>query len=67
VNGNFVEALKPFHKVTSVTQGSIDYSMGKATLYLTGSYISQGLNMSNINESRFPAIDSTIILTAKET
>ena len=60
VNGNFVEALKPFHKVTSVTQGSIDYSMGKATLYLTGSYISQGLNMSNINESRFPAIDSTI-------
>ncbi|MFH0843740.1 MAG: outer membrane beta-barrel family protein [Bacteroidota bacterium] len=60
VNGNIVEALKPFNKVTSVTQGSIDYSLGKITFYTTGSLISQGLNLSNATDSRFPAIDSTI-------
>ena len=58
VSGNFMEALKPFHKDTSVTQGSIDYSLGKITFYLTGSYISQGLNINPVTESRFTAIDS---------
>jgi outer membrane receptor protein involved in Fe transport len=59
VNGNIFEALKPFHKVTSVTQGSIDYSMGKVTLYVTGSYITQALNISSTTDSRFTTIDST--------
>ncbi len=59
INGNLVEALKPFNKVTSVTQGSIDYSIGKITFYLTGSYITQSLNISPEVESLFTAIDST--------
>jgi Outer membrane protein beta-barrel family/Carboxypeptidase regulatory-like domain len=59
VNGNIFEALKPFHKVTSVTQGSIDYSMGKVTFYATGSYITQALNISSTTDSRFTTIDST--------
>lgn len=59
VNGNIFEAMKPFHKVTSVTQGSIDYSLGKVTFYATGSYISQALNISSTTDSRFIAIDST--------
>src|SRR4030042_2350310 len=59
VNGNIFEALKPFHKVTSVTQGSIDYSLGKGTFYATGSYIAQALNISSTTDSRFVTIDST--------
>ncbi|OFY66225.1 MAG: hypothetical protein A2V64_01890 [Bacteroidetes bacterium RBG_13_43_22] len=59
VNGNIFEALKPFHKVTSVTQGSIDYSLGKVTFYATASYITQSLNISSITDSRFTTIDST--------
>ncbi len=59
INGNIVEAFKPFHKITNLTQGSIDYSFGKITLYSTGSYISQGLNISPRVENRFTAIDSS--------
>jgi hypothetical protein len=59
VNGNIIEALKPFHKVTSVTQGSIDYALGKITFYVTGSYITQSLNISSTSDSRFTTIDST--------
>ncbi|MCX6300954.1 MAG: outer membrane beta-barrel family protein [Bacteroidia bacterium] len=59
VNGNIFEALKPFHKVTSVTQGSIDYSLGKVTFYTTASYITQALNISSTTDSRFTTIDST--------
>jgi len=59
VNGNIFEAMKPFHKVTSVTQGSIDYSLGKVTFYATGSYITQALNISSTTDSRFVTIDST--------
>lgn len=59
VSGNILEALKPFHKVTSVTQGSIDYALGTVTFYATGSYITQALNISSITDSRFTTIDST--------
>jgi len=59
VSGNIFEAIKPFGKITSVTQGSVDYSMGKITFYATGSLITQGLNISNTTDSRFPSIDST--------
>jgi len=58
INGNLLEALKPFRKITSVTQGSIDYSKGKITFYTTGSYISQALNIFPEAESRFSALDS---------
>ncbi len=59
VSGNILEAFKPFHKVTSVTQGSIDYALGKVTFYATGSYITQALNISSTTDSRFTTIDST--------
>jgi outer membrane receptor protein involved in Fe transport len=58
MNGNIAASLKPFHKVTSATQGSIDYSMGKVTFYATGTYITQGLNISSTSDSRFTTIDS---------
>jgi outer membrane receptor protein involved in Fe transport len=59
MNGNVAASLKPFHKVTSATQGSIDYSLGKVTFYGTGTYITQGLNISSTSDSRFTTIDST--------
>ncbi|MFZ2286546.1 MAG: TonB-dependent receptor [Bacteroidales bacterium] len=59
MSGNIALSLKPFHKVTSVASGSLDYSMGKITFYVTALSIYQGLNITSSNESRFPAIDST--------
>lgn len=59
MNGNIMLSLKPFHKVTSVASGSLDYSIGKITFYVTALSIYQGLNISSTNESRFPSIDST--------
>ena len=59
MSGNIAQSLKPFHKATSATQGSIDYSAGKATFYVTGTYIYQGLNIATSNENIFTAIDST--------
>ncbi|MFO7620159.1 MAG: outer membrane beta-barrel family protein [Bacteroidales bacterium] len=58
MSGNVALSLKPFHKVTSVASGSLDYSMGKITFYVTALSITQGLNISSTNESRFTAIDS---------
>jgi outer membrane receptor protein involved in Fe transport len=59
INGNVALTIKPFHKVTNAVQGSIDYSVGKATFYVTATSIYQGLNISSLNESSFPTIDST--------
>lgn len=59
MSGNVALSLKPFHKVTSVASGSLDYSIGKITFYVTALSITQGLNISSTNESRFTAIDST--------
>ena len=59
MNGNIMLSLKPFHKVTSVASGSLDYSIGKITFYVTALSIYQGLNIASTNESRFPSIDST--------
>lgn len=59
MSGNVGLSLKPFHKVTSVASGSLDYSMGKITFYVTALSIYQGLNITSSNESRFPSIDST--------
>jgi hypothetical protein len=59
INGNVALSLKPFHKITNAVQGSIDYSIGKVTFYATATSVYQGLNISSINESRFPTIDST--------
>ncbi len=59
MSGNIGVSLKPFHKVTSAATGSLDYSMGKVTFYITALSITQGLNISSSNERRFASIDST--------
>jgi hypothetical protein len=59
MSGNIGVSLKPFHKVTSVASGSIDYSMGKVTFYITALSITQGLNISSSSDRRFASIDST--------
>ena len=58
MNGNIALTLKPFHKVTSATQGSIDYSVGKATFYVTGTFTTQALNISTKSENQFTTLDS---------
>lgn len=62
LNGNIGTNVKPFNKVTSQVTGSIDYSMGKITFYLTALNIYQALDISQSNESSFTAIDSTVSL-----
>jgi hypothetical protein len=59
MSGNIGVSIKPFHKVTSAASGSIDYSMGKVTFYITALSITQGLNISSSSERRFASIDST--------
>lgn len=59
VNGNVALSLKPFHRITNGAQGSIDYSVGKVTFYVTATSIYQGLNITSDNTSRFITIDST--------
>lgn len=63
VNGNVGLNLKPFNKITSQATGSIDYSLGKITFYLTALNVYQALDISQTTESRFTAIDSTISLS----
>jgi hypothetical protein len=59
VSGNAGINIKPFNKVTSVETGSIDYSLGKITFYVTALSVSQTLAINSKNDSYFPTIDST--------
>ena len=63
MNGNVGLGIKPFNKITSQATGSLDYALGKITFYVTVLNISQRLDISNTNESRFTMIDSTSILS----
>lgn len=63
VNGNVGFNVKPFSKLTSQATGSLDYSMGKITFYITAFNIYQALDISQTLDSRFAAIDSTTGLT----
>jgi outer membrane receptor protein involved in Fe transport len=65
MNGNVALSMKPFHKITNAVQGSIDYSIGKITFYATATSIYQALNISTVNESRFPTIDSTTSMSGR--
>jgi len=65
VNGNVGANIKPFNKVTSQVTGSVDYSMGKITFYLTALNIYQGLDISQSNKGVFTANDSTINLSGE--
>lgn len=63
MNGNVGLSLKPFNKITSQATGSLDYALGKITFYVTALNISQSLDISSTNESRFTMIDSTSSLS----
>jgi outer membrane receptor protein involved in Fe transport len=58
MSGNVSGSIKPFSKVTSAVSGSLDYSLGKVTFYITGMVVGQGLRISNTGENRFLMIDS---------
>lgn len=63
MSGNVGVTLKPFNKVTSSVSGSLDYSAGKITFYVTGFAFTQSLFINTTNSSRFAAIDSTTSLS----
>ena len=65
MNGNVAASLKPIDKITSSVSGSIDYSAGKVTFYVTAFSFIQNLNITSSNESRFSSIDSTTSMTGK--
>jgi hypothetical protein len=63
MNGNAGLNIKPFNKPTTIATGSLDYALGKITFYVTALTISQKLDISSSNESHFPMIDSTTIMS----
>jgi len=63
VNGNIGANVKPFNKLTSQVTGSLDYSIGKITFYITALNLYQALDISQSNNSNFTAIDSTVSLS----
>jgi outer membrane receptor protein involved in Fe transport len=65
INGNAGINLKPFNKLTSQATGSLDYSMGKITFYVTAFNIYQALDIGQSNEGIFTAIDSTVSLSGE--
>jgi outer membrane receptor protein involved in Fe transport len=59
INGNAGLNVKPFNKPTVQATGSLDYSMGKITFYITGFTYLQKLNINTTNTSNFLMNDST--------
>jgi outer membrane receptor protein involved in Fe transport len=59
MNGNAGINIKPFNKPTTSATGSLDYTFGKITFYVTGFFVAQNLDISTMNESHFATIDST--------
>jgi outer membrane receptor protein involved in Fe transport len=67
MNGNASLSVKPFHKPTVQSTGSLDYAMGKITFYVTGYYVLQKLDITTTNVNTFTSIDSTTNLSGKGT
>jgi outer membrane receptor protein involved in Fe transport len=67
ISGNAALQIKPFNKLTTVGSGSLDYSAGKITFYVTGFTFVQNLDISSWNTSRFISNDSTTSLTGNGT
>ena len=63
MNGNVGGVVKPFNKPTVQATGSLDYSMGKITFYITGFSFLQKLNINTTNTSNFVMNDSTSIMS----
>ncbi len=59
MNGNVGLNVKPFNKPTVQATGSLDYSMGKITFYITGFSFLQKLNINTTERSNFIMNDST--------
>ena len=59
MNGNVGLNFKPINKPTVQATGSLDYSMGKITFYITGFSFLQKLNINTTNTSNFIMNDST--------
>ena len=59
INGNAGINIKPFNKQTTSLTGSLDYSLGKITFYITAFTFSQQLKISSWNDNHFSLIDST--------
>jgi hypothetical protein len=62
MSGNASLTVKPFNQLTTSGSGSLDYSAGKITFYVTGFSFLQNLKISNWNDSHFLANDSTTSL-----
>jgi hypothetical protein len=60
ISGNVGMQVKPFDKLTSAASGSLDYSAGKITFYVTGFSFIQNLYINSLNKSHFVYNDSTI-------
>jgi outer membrane receptor protein involved in Fe transport len=58
INGNAGINIKPFNKPTTSLTGSLDYSLGKITFYITAFTFSQQLKISSWNDNHFSMIDS---------
>jgi outer membrane receptor protein involved in Fe transport len=58
MNGNAGFSVKPFNKPTISATGSLDYSMGKITFYVTGFSFLQSLRINSSTLSNFNTIDS---------
>ncbi len=63
MSGNAALNIKPFNEVTTSGSGSLDYSAGKITFYVTGFTFRQNLEISSWNDSHFLSNDSTTSLT----
>lgn len=63
MSGNASLSVKPFNKPTTSASGSLDYSAGKITFYITGFAFLQNLLISSQNESRFLSTDSMSRMT----
>ena len=59
LSGNVGMQVKPFNKLTSAASGSLDYSAGKITFYVTGFSFIQNLEINSLNRGHFVLNDST--------
>jgi outer membrane receptor protein involved in Fe transport len=59
MSGNASVTLKPLNKLTASGSGSLDYSAGKITFYVTGLTFIQNLAIKSWNDSYFTSNDST--------
>ncbi|MGC1392139.1 MAG: TonB-dependent receptor [Bacteroidales bacterium] len=65
MNGNAGFNIKPFNKPTASATGSLDYAMGKVTIYITAFTFLQKLSINTTNTSNFIMNDSTSNMTGK--